>query len=134
MEHVLSIFRSEWTFIQKDTWLDEAAWRRVVEAAPDLEPIDQIVTLDPTRQCLATISRPGSAKWLGHPSGLVYVFMLYVGRLEVGVLCPGAAGTTFTLDIVDEPLFAEIEAIARLLDADIQQTITNRGRSAQSGH
>jgi hypothetical protein len=68
---------------------------------------------------------------MGHPSGVEFVFMWRIGRLEVGALYPEEnGGTTFALDAIDGALRAQCQQLAAVLDAELEHTACEGGDGA----
>jgi hypothetical protein len=126
-EHLVSILRAGWRKSRKDKWLDLEKWRRLVASAPDLKSIDHVPGFDPRTRRVLPQRWPHSAHWTTHPSGVVFVFLWRIGRLEVGALYPqDDRGVTFALTGFDAALESRCVEIAGRLAAIIEDSIWPR--------
>lgn len=123
VEHLVSIIRAGWHKSRRHTWLDLEAWRQVVADASDLEAADSVPSFDPRIGRVVPQHRPDSALWTRHPSGVAFVFLWRLGRLEVGAMYPEeGGGTTFALSSFDAVLEAKCKAVATALGAVVGNT------------
>jgi hypothetical protein len=127
VEHLVSILRSGWRKSRKDTWLDLKAWRKLVVSARDLEPIDHVPGFDPRARRVLPQRWPHCARWTAHPSGVVFVFLWRIGRLEVGAMYPEEHGdVSFALTGFDAALESRYVEIARRLAAIVEHLMWPR--------
>jgi hypothetical protein len=118
VQHGVSILRSGWSTVRSDAWIDLDVWRRLVTTSAEFEPTDEVPGLDPTLGRVVPQLWPNSAVWRGHPSGLTFVFLWRIGRLEVGALEEG--GATYALPHFDAALQSQCRQIAGSLDAEVE--------------
>jgi hypothetical protein len=127
VEHLVTILRPGWRKSRRDTWLDLTRWRKLVLSAPDLESIDQVPGFDPRARRVRPQQWPHSARWTGHPSGVAFVFLWRIGRLEVGAMYPeDDRGVTFALTGFDAPLESRCVEIAGRLAAIVEDLVWPR--------
>ncbi len=67
-----------------DGTITEIDWDEVVANDPDLEPIDSLPGKNPMTMKAIEVPAPHSAKWLGHPDGVLFYFMYDHGVLVLG--------------------------------------------------
>jgi hypothetical protein len=126
MDHFVSILPRDWTADRQDTWLSLPLWREIIAAAPDLQPTDHMANIDPRDGRLVDELRPHSARWTGHPSGVVFILLWRIGRLEVGAMYPEEnGGTTFALTAFDHALQVRCNAIASALGARVEDMVSS---------
>jgi hypothetical protein len=126
-EHLVSILRPGWRKSRTDKWLDLRKWQRLVASTPDLEAIEHVPGFDPRTRRVVPQRAPHSARWISHPSGVVFVFLWRIGRLEVGAMHPqDDRGVTFALTGFDAALESRCVAIAGRLAAIIEDLIWPR--------
>ena len=131
VEHLVSILRPGWRKSRKDTWLDLKSWRKLVVTAPDLESVDHVPGFDPRTRRVLPQRWPHSAHWTAHPSGVVFVFLWRIGRLEVGAMYPEHdRGVTFALTGFDKALESRCVEIAGRLAAIVENSIWPRATHA----
>jgi hypothetical protein len=127
VEHLVSILRPGWRKSRKDTWLDLKTWRKLVASAPDLESIDHVPGFDPRARRVLPQPWPDCARWTAHPSGVVFVFLWRIGRLEVGAMYPkDDRGATFALTGFDAALESRCIEIAGRLAGIVEDLIWPR--------
>jgi hypothetical protein len=127
MEHAVSIVRPDWSSDHEDTWLNLTLWRTLVASTPDLQLTDRLPNIDPRDGRLVDELRPNTAQWTGHPSGVSFIFLWRIGRLEVGAIYPEEnGGTTFALTRVDSALQERCASIAAALGAGVDHDTWGR--------
>ena len=58
-------------FDPSDVAGSEAKWHSLVQVDPELVAVDELSGRDPRTNAAVLVSRPGSAKWLGHPDAIL---------------------------------------------------------------
>ena len=84
--------------------------------------VEELPNYDPRAGRVMVERRPHSARWTGHASGVEFVFLWRVGRLEVGAL-EEDGGMTFALSHFDAALQSKCVEICAAVGAYVDHGV-----------